>query len=450
MNKPECYCCRQSASTRRDFLRAGALSFLGIGLSDFLRFGNAQALAATGSAAAPAKAQSVILLWLEGGISQLDTWDVKANGGFKPISTNAPGIQVSELLPRVAKHMDKLSIIRSMRTQERNHPQATIETMTGHRPIPALKFPSFGSIVSKELGSRNNMPPFVVVPAPNGASFLYYQEAFQAAFIGSEYDGMVLPDPSQPDFKVPDLSLPKTISAESIDDGRTMLKIVDQYYRQKEEIAEFAKMDVFEEQALKMLLSPHVKEAFDLSKESEKTKDAYGRHRVGQSVLLARRLVEAGCRFVTAAGYKENQWDTHGDNEKHLRDDLVPYLDQTLSTLMEDLKQRGLLESTIVMVTGEFGRTPAINPNRGRDHWPDCWSLVVGGGGIPGGRIVGASDKDGAYVADRPVSLGDLYATVYKAMGIDWTKTYMSPIARPVYIANGFEDTAGTPIKELI
>jgi hypothetical protein len=450
MKKSECYHCRQAALTRRDFLRAGTLSFLGISLSDFLRLEGSQALAATNGNAAPAKAQAVILLWLEGGISQVDTWDVKGNSSFKPISTNASGVQISEIFPNIAKHMDKLSIIRSMKTDERNHPQATVETLTGHRLNPALKFPSFGSIVSKELGARNNMPPFVAVPRPHGGSFLYYQEAYQASFIGSEYDGMMLPDPSKPDFRVPDLSLPKSISAEAIEHGRTMLKIVDQFYREKEEMAEFAKMDAFEEQALRMLLSPHVKEAFDLSQESEKTKERYGRNRVGQSLLLARRLVEAGCRFVTAAGYKENQWDTHGDNEQHLRDELAPLLDQSLSVLSEDLKQRGLLESTVVLVTGEFGRTPAINPNRGRDHWPDCWSLVVGGGGIRGGQIVGASDKDGAYVAERPVSIGDLYATVYKAMGMDWTKTYMSPIARPVYIANGFNDTAGIPLKELI
>jgi len=450
MKKSDCYHCQQAALSRRDFLRAGTLSLLGISLSDYLRFGSAQALAGTKNAAAPAKAQAVILLLLEGGPSQLDTWDVKANSGFKPISTNAPGVQISEIFPHIAKHMDKLSIIRSMKTEERNHPQATVESLTGHRPNPALKFPSFGSIISKELGPRNNLPPYVVVPMPNAGDFFNYQEAYQAAFIGSEYDGLILPDPSKPDFEVPDLSLPKSISAETIEDRRTMLKIVDQFYREKEEIAEFAKMDTFDEQALKMLLSPHAKEAFDLSKESEKTKNAYGRNRVGQSVLLARRLVEAGCRFVTAAGYKSGAWDTHDDNEKHLRDTLAPLLDQSLSTLLEDLKQRGLLESTVVLAMGEFGRTPVVNPKRGRDHWPDCWSLVVGGGGIQGGQIVGASDKDGAYVAERPVSLGDLYATVYKAMGIDWEKTYMSPIARPVYIANGFDDTAGTPLKELI
>src|SRR5690348_12814169 len=284
MNKIDCDHCRQATFTRRDFLRAGTLSFLGISLSDFLRFENARAMASTSTNVSPAKAQAVILLWLEGGISHLDTWDVKANSGFKPISTSAAGIQVSEIFPNIAKHMDKLSIIRSMRTEERNHPQGTIETLTGHRPNPALKMPSFGSIVAKEMGATKNMPPFVVVPTPTEGDFFNYQEAYQAAFIGSEYDGMILPVPSKPDFHLPDLSLPKTLTTEAIDDRRTMLKIVDATFRQKEEIAEFAKMDAFEEQALRMLLDAHVKEAFDLSKESDKIKDRYGRHRVGQSV----------------------------------------------------------------------------------------------------------------------------------------------------------------------
>lgn len=446
MKKVECYHCTGIALTRRDFLRAGTLSFLGLNFADILR---ARAVAPLSGSAAPGKAQAVIMLWLEGGISQLDTWDVKGNSGFKPISTNAPGVQISEILPRTAQHMDKLSIIRSMQTLETNHVQATIETLTAHRPSPATKYPSFGSIVSKELGSRNNMPPFVLAPKPRETAFFAYSEAFQGAFIGSQYDGMIVPDPSKPDFSVPDLSLPKSITPQAIDDGRALLKIVDEYYRQKEEIAEFASMDAFEQQALRILLSPQVKEAFDISKESEKTKDDYGRNRVGQSVLLARRLVERGCRFVTAAGYTDGQWDTHFNNEEHLRDELAPLLDQSLTALIVDLKQRGLLESTVVLVTGEFGRTPVINPKRGRDHWPNCWSLALGGGGIQGGQIVGASDKDGAYVAERPVSLGDLYATIYKCMGIDWTKTYMSPLARPVYIANGFKDMPGSPLKEL-
>jgi uncharacterized protein (DUF1501 family) len=449
MKSSECHHCQQAATTRRDFLRVGALSLLGITLSDYLRFSSTQALAATNPQTG--KAQSVIFFWLEGGPSQVDTWDVKGNTSFKPISTNADGIQICEIFPKIAKHMDKLSIIRSMKTQQRDHPPGTIEVMTGgHVPIPSMKFPSFGSIVAKELGTQNDMPPFVVVPTPQENAFFAYHDAFKGAFIGAKYDGMILSDPSKPDFQVPDLSLPKSVSADAIEYGRGMLKIVDRYYRQKEEVAEFAKMDTFQEQALKMILSPVVKKAFDLSQESEKTKDRYGRNRPGQSVLLARRLVEAGCRFVTAAGYKANQWDTHGSNDKRLREDLGPILDQSLSALMEDLDQRGLLKTTVVIVAGEFGRTAVVNQNAGRDHWPDCWSLLLGGGGIQGGHIIGASDKDGAYVADRPVSLGGLYATVYKALGVDWTKTYTSPIGRPVYIANGFGDIVGAPLEELV
>ena len=188
--------CLGAAHTRRDFLRVGALSFMGMGLSEFLRVQSAQALAFSAAAAPQSKGQSVILIWLEGGISHLDSWDVKGNSGFRPIATNATGVQVSEIFPGVAKHMDKLSIIRSMKSDERNHPQGTIQTLTGHRPNPALKFPSFGSIVSKELGLRNNMPPFAAVPMPTEGDFFNYQEAYQAAFIGSEYDAMILPDPA--------------------------------------------------------------------------------------------------------------------------------------------------------------------------------------------------------------------------------------------------------------
>ena len=450
MKQSRDYHCRGIASSRRDFLRVGSLGFLGIGLSDYLRLSSIPALAAPGVAGNGGRAQACILLWLEGGISQVDSWDPKGNTGFKPISTKVPGIQISELLPQVAGHLDKLSIIRSMKTKETNHPQGTIETLTGHRPNPVTKFPSFGSIVSKELGPRRDLPPYVVVPTPTEFDFFSYEEAYKASFIGGGYDAMILPDPSKPDFSVPELSFPKSISRDALEDRRALLEIVDRQFRQQEQLSEFAAMDDFQGQALRMLLSDHVRNAFDLSQESNQTKDRYGRHRVGQSVLMARRLVEAGCRFVTAAGYKHGQWDTHSNNDENLRETLAPVLDQTLSALLEDLDERGLLDSTVVIVTGEFGRTPNINPKNGRDHWPHCWSLAVGGGGIQGGRIVGASDETGGYVAERPVSIGDLYATVYKAMGIDWSKTYMTPVGRPVYIANGFDDEAGVPINELI
>jgi uncharacterized protein (DUF1501 family) len=199
-----------------------------------------------------------------------------------------------------------------------------------------------------------------------------------------------------------------------------------------------------------MLLNPAVREAFDLSKESEKLRDRYGRDSIGQSALMARRLVEAGTRFVTAAGFHANSWDTHAKNDEGHRDRLCPPLDRTLSTLLDDLQDRGLYDSTIVLAMGEFGRTPFVNNDRGRDHWPNCWSLAIGGGGIAGGRVVGASDAEGAQVSSRATSMGDLFATIYKAFGIDWTKEYDTPIGRPIKIANSLEDQTGQPLNELL
>ena len=426
---------------RRDFLRVGSLTYLGIGLRDLLGL---ESLMAAQGVSPSGKAQSCIMLWLEGGPSQVDTWDPKPNSSFKPISTNVPGIQISELLPRVSKHMDKLSIVRSMHTEETNHAGATIYALTGHRPSVAMKFPSLGSMISKERAIRNEIPPYVVT---RELDLLQY---FRSGFLGADYDPMVVHDPSREDFEVPDLSIPKSVSVEQIEERRSALMLVDSLYRQKVKEVEYAKMDRFTDAAWRMILSPNVRKAFDLSKEPEKVKDAYGRHSFGQSVLLARRLVEAGARFVTAAGYKTIEWDTHGDNDKGHRDKLCPSFDQAFSTLLEDLDQRGLLESTVVIAMGEFGRTPHINPKAGRDHWPQCWSLVLGGGGIQGGHVIGASDSEGGYVADRMITMGDIYATIYKAFGIDWEKTYMTPIGRPVKIANSIDDKTGVPIKELV
>ena len=225
---------------------------------------------------------------------------------------------------------------------------------------------------------------------------------------------------------------------------------MDHSFRRSEELAQYSNLDTFTEQALKMILSPKVKSAFDLSQEPQKIKEAYGLHGFGQSVLLARRLVENGCRFVTAAGYKFNEWDTPADNDKKHSESLVPQLDQSLSVLLQDLSQRGLLESTLVIAMGEFGRTPHQNINGGRDHWPQCWSLALGGGGIRGGQIIGSSDATGASIADRMVTIGELAATVYKAFGIDWKKEYPSPIGRPVKIANSIDDVTGEPVLELL
>jgi hypothetical protein len=439
---------KRSGLSRRDFLHVGSLAPLGIGLAQFLQASGR--LAQSGSAL-PGSAQACILLWLEGGPSQMDTWDPKSNSNLKPIRTRAPGIQISEIFPRVARHMDKLAVIRSVHTEEPNHPQGTYQALTGHRPNAAMKFPSLGSIICKETGRRNVLPQYVLVPRPWEAAFFgIIEDAYSASFLGVNHDPMVVPDPSQPGFRMPDLHLPKTVTAETIEHRQSFLKVVDRLYREKEEEAESGKLDALSGQALDLLLSPRVERAFDLSQEPNRIRDAYGRNRVGQSVLLARRLVESGCRFVSASGYRHGQWDTHDKNDEHLRTELGPTLDQTLSALLEDLEQRGLLQTTLVLVMGEFGRTPTMNPQSGRDHWPHCWSLVMGGGGIQGGQVIGASDKNAAFVADRMISMGDIYATIYKAFGIDWTKTYMTPIGRPVYIANAIGDTQGEPIRELV
>ena len=436
---------RISNSSRRAFLQVGSLGIFGLSLSQYLRLNHLKANTGNFLHKTP-KAKSCILLWLEGGPSQVDTFDPKTNSSFAPISTNVPGIQISELLPQVAKCMDKLAIIRSVFSEEIDHQQATYYAMTGHRPNSTLESPSLGSIIAKELSSQKSMPPYVIAP-PIGKPWIDF---FGSGFIGARYDPMVVPDPAQENFQVPNLILPKTINVDRLAHRRSFLKVVDELYREQEQIAEFSSLDSFRKQALSIISSPEVKEAFNLSQESEKTRDEYGRHRFGQSVLLARRLIEGGCRFATAAGYDLTEWDLcHVDNDKYNRDGLAPPLDQALSALMKDLDQRGLLESTLVVVMGEFGRTPHHNPRGGRDHWPHCWSVVIGGGGIQGGQVIGASDKRGARVEDRMVTIGDLFATIYKALGIDWTKEYMSPIERPVKIANSIGGKSGYPIKEL-
>jgi hypothetical protein len=427
--------------SRRNFLSVGSLGFLGLTLREYL---------AAASTARPGKARAnaVILFWLEGGPSHIDTWDPKPNSNFKPISTNVPGIQVSELLPRFARKMDKFALVRSMHTRGNDHPQATHYVVTGHEINPAMQFPSLGSIITKELGPRNAVPPHVLVPKWERGR--QYEDYFRASFLGGDYDPMCIPDPSKPGFEVTDMSLPKSVSQATVESRSAFLNVVDRRYRTLNETVEHANLDAFTAQAWKMILTPAVRDAFDLSGESDEIKERYGKDSVGQSCLLARRLVEAGSRFVTAAGYHGSSWDTHSDNDKGHRDRLCPTLDRSLTALVDDLDERGLLETTLVIAMGEFGRTPVINPNLGRDHWPNCWSLAVTGGGIRTGQVVGATDEKGYNVADRVVTMGDLYATIYKAMGIDWHKEYMSPIGRPIKIANSLDDRTGEPVSELL
>jgi uncharacterized protein (DUF1501 family) len=427
---------------RRDFIKVGSLGFLGIHMGQALR------LEAATNGKLDGKAKACILVFLEGGPSQMDTWDPKPSSSFRAISTNVAGIQVSELLPSLAKRMDKLALVRSIRSFGDDHPQAMHYAATGHIHNPAMQFPSFGAIVAKELGPMNGMPPYVL--APRWDKNRQYMDSFKSAFLGPDFDPMTIGDPASQNFKVDDLTLPKSVAPAAVENRRSFLNVIDRYYRDSIKSAEHAKMDAFRQKALEMILTPGVREAFDLSKESDKTKDAYGRDSVGQSLLLARRLVEAGTRFVTAAGYHGNSWDTHSDNDKTHRDRLTPPLDRSLSALIDDLVARGLYDSTIVITMGEFGRTPYVNPNLGRDHWPICWSLALGGGGLRTGLTVGKSDEHGAQCVERQVSLGDVFATVYKAMGIQWDKEYMTPVGRPIKIANSLKDATGEPIKELV
>ena len=429
---------------RRDFVKVGSLGFLGMNLAQSLR------LQASSSArlSSQAKAKACILLWLEGGPAQMDTWDPKTNSSFRPISTNVDGIQVSELLPKLARRMDKLALIRSMSSFGDDHPQAVHYAATGHLHNPAMQFPSLGSIVGERMGSAHGLPPYVIVPRWERSQ--QYQESFRSAFLGPDYAPMLIRDPSKEGFEVTDLSLPKSVAPAAVENRRAFLDVVDRMYRDRVNSAEHARMDAFTQKAWEMLLTPGVRNAFDLSKESEKTKDAYGRDSVGQSLLLARRLVEAGTRFVTAAGFHGNSWDTHSFNDKGHRDRLTPPLDHSLSALIDDMSARGLYDEVIVVVMGEFGRTPNINSRLGRDHWPTCWSLAIGGGGLKTGLTVGKSDERSAYVVERKTSIGDLFATIYKALGIDWTHEYMTPVGRPIKIANSFEDATGEPVHELV
>jgi hypothetical protein len=434
-------------SRRRDLLRVGSLTFLGINLRRYLAIENVMAAA---SRPPQGKSEACILLWLNGGPSHVDTWDPKSNSSFKSISTNVPGIEVSELLPRVSRHMDKLAIIRSMYSEENNHGKGHHYVMTGHRPSPTMKFPALGSIITRETTARNGVPPNVMVPKIHPGYLSY----FKSHFIGSEYDPIFIPDPNDDDFAIPDLRLPKSLTTSRIHQRETFLDVVDGLYRRRLESAEHTNVDTFRKRALNMILSENVRRAFDISTEPDKLRDAYGRHTLGQSALIARRLVESGTRFVTVSDLHREatgrDWDTHGKNDEQHRDHLVPQLDQTLTVLLTDLEDRGLLDNTMVIAMGEFGRTPDINSGGGRDHWCHCWSLALAGGGIRGGQVIGESDRRGAYVSDRMVTIGDLFATIYKAFGIDWTTEYLHPVGRPLKIANSLNDETGEPVEELV
>lgn len=442
--------------TRRDFLHAGSLAFLGLSMPQFFR------LKAMG-AVNPNKDVSCIQLMLVGGPSQLDTWDMKPNapasirGPFKPIKTNVSGIEISEIFPRMAKHADKFALLRSVyHTAAAVHDTGCQMMQTGRLFQGGLESPNYGSVLRFEKGARGDMPPNVLLPYMIGQLGGNLPHGDTAGFLGKGYDPFVLnADPADPNFKVPDMLPPDYISAVRVDRRRSWRAEVDKSVEYFEETNQDSKlMDATFNQAYTLMTSAKAREAFELSQETEETRKRYGMNRFGQGCLLARRLVERGVRFVTLnmfeTVFNDITWDIHGSapfSPISCYSDLVgPMFDNAYSSLIEDLSRTGQLDSTLVLATGEFGRTPRINPAGGRDHWPQCWTVVMAGGGIKGGQVVGSSDAIGAAPVDRPVMPAHVAATVYKCLGVPVDTVLKTPQGRDVRLVdNGFD-----PIDELL
>jgi uncharacterized protein (DUF1501 family) len=430
--------------TRRDALRLGTASIFGsaIGLSDLVR---------AGEDTLSRNDLSLIYVFLHGGQSHLDTFDLKPDapaefrGEFKPIKTKIPGLLMSEHLPKMAAQLNKYSIIRSFRHHNSDHGPADHYMLTGYFPAagfnsnlsPNNQRPTAGSIVSKSLGSRGSVPAYVALPKMHPSGGPAYLGASHAPFV-------IEADPSSPNFSVPDLVPPPVIAANRMNDRRKLLENVDKYHKALEVQANSnAKtISTFRSRAFDLMTSQEAKKAFDIHSEPEKLRDEYGRHTLGQSCLMARRLTEAGVRCVTI---DHSNWDTHDGNFEVLKKTLLPVYDTAISTLFRDLADRGRLDKTLVVVTGEFGRTPRINKNAGRDHWGSAFSVVVGGGGIKPGIVVGKTDARAEKPSSDPYGPEDLFATMMNSLGINPKGEFHMPDGRPVGIVNN-----GRIISELI
>ena len=451
-DKPVHFC---DGLTRRDFLHAGSLGLLGLTLPDLFTL---RALGAVN----PDKDVNCILLMLVGAPSQLDTWDMKPDapaeirGPYKPIPTNVPGIQISEIFPRMARHADKYALVRSV-----YHAAAAVHD-TGHQMMQTgwlfqggIEYPNIGCVLSKLKGPKGDVPPHVLMPHPIGNTGGNMPHGQTAGYLGKTYDPFVLnADPSAPDFKVPDMLPPDYIAAVRVDRRRSWRNAIDQSVSYFESNQDAKLMDATFSQAYTLMSSAKAREAFELGQEPDAVRERYGKNRFGQGCLLARRLIERDVRFVTInmfeTVFNEITWDIHGSAPfspiSAYRDLLGPMFDNAYSSLVEDFQQRGLLQNTLVLAMGEFGRTPKINPAGGRDHWPQCWSIVMAGGGIKGGQVVGASDEIGAAPRDHPVNPAEVAATVYHLLGIDLELELPGPQGRPLPVV-----VRGTqPIMELV
>ncbi len=424
--------CSDHVLSRRNLLTIGAVGGIGLTLTDFFRIKQAQA-DQKHYKSVEGTAKSVIFIFLPGGMAQQESFDPKPyapleyRGPMNSIPTKIAGERIGEMFKQTAQVTDKMTIIRSMTHGEAAHERGTHNMFTGYRPSPALQYPSMGSVVSHEFGPRNNLPPYVLIPNQTSP----YQGT---GYLSSSYAAFSLgADPAQNGFKVRDLELPGGVDHGRFDKRRKLLDVVNNHFRQKEKSDALDSLDSFYHRAYSLISSQKAREAFDLEKEDPKLRDAYGRNQAGARMLLARRLVEAGVRFVTMT---YGGWDHHNNIDQSMKGQ-VPALDQGLAMLLTDLDQRGLLDSTMVCLCSEFGRTPKINQTSGRDHWPKVFSTILAGGGIKRGMIYGSSNSTASEPEDNPMTVQDWATTIYKCIGITADKELMAPGARPIEIVDG-------------
>jgi hypothetical protein len=441
--------------SRRDWLRLLAGGFAGVSVSGWLeQFAHA-------AAGLPSRKKSCILLWMSGGPSQMDTFDPKPghkNGGsVKTIPTAVPGIQIAEHLPKIAQQMKRLAIIRSMNTKEADHSRATYLLHTGRAPSGPIQYPAFGSVIARELESASSELPGFVAIAPTR---FFSAAAWSPGFLGPRYAPLIVGENAGFQFaqpgtdpttalKVEDLDRPAPVNLEREDARLGLLADVEKDFLEDRSGPASLSHRTAYVRAVAMMRSTAVK-AFNLDEEPKALRDRYGRNLFGQGCLLARRLVERGVPFVevtlsSAPGAQGIGWDTHQNNANAVKS-LCNVLDPAWSTLLDDLADHGLLSSTLVVWMGEFGRTPRINGNNGRDHWASSWSTVLGGGGIRGGQVIGKTSPDGLEVSERPVSTTDFLATVGRTLGLDVNKTNRSNVGRPIRLV----DAGSNPIEEVL
>lgn len=426
--------------SRRSFVRLGALSVLGLSLPDLLR---AEAAQAAEKVANNARAKNVLLIYLGGGLTHHDTFDPKPDapqeirGKYGVIPTGIAGLKFSEKMPELAKCTDIFALCRSQVTGSDHHETAAQWMLTGNYGVmQGGDYPSIGSVVTHETSPLNTLPPYVAVPRNH--SFTW--ELGKAAWLGERYESFKTNNPADANWKVPNLSLLSDVPQDRLNRREGMLKSIDTLARKVDASDQLASMDTFYQRAAQMLLSSEARQAFDLSREPDKVRDAYGRDFWGAQALLSRRLIEGGVRFVLLC---QGGWDMHSNIFPGC-DNSLPRLDHSIATLLKDMRDRGLLKDTLVAMYGEFGRTSKINKDNGRDHWGNAGVMLFAGAGVRGGQVIGTTDERGEYVTERPIRPPEVAATIYSALGINYEKTLVTPQGRPVPILPECE-----PIKEL-